>query len=212
MTDYGYARVSTAEQREQLQVDALLAAGVLPENITIEHISGTTTERPGLDSLLSQLGEGDRLTVWRFDRLFRSTRHLLQLTDEMRERGVEFRSLREAVDTSTATGRFFFTIIAAVAALEADLIRERTAAGLAAARARGIQLGRRAGANPEQVRLIHHLAAGGMAQTTIAKSVGLSRSAVGRVLRNELKSLAGQSTTPDEADLLDHTVMEGEPR
>lgn len=131
MTEYGYARASTAEQREQLQVDALLAAGVLPENITIEHISGTTTKRPGLDDLLSRLREGDRLTVWRFDRLFRSTRHLLQLTDEMRERGVEFRSLREAVDTSTATGRFFFTIIAAVAALEADLIQERTAAGLA---------------------------------------------------------------------------------
>lgn len=129
------------------------------------------------------------MTVWRFARVFRSTRHLLELTDDLRGRGVVFRSLREHIDTSTATGRFFFTITAAVATLEADLVRERTQAGLTAAKARGVQLGRPAGATPEQVRLIRQLAAGGMPQTRIAASVGMSRSAVGRVVRAELKTV-----------------------
>lgn len=195
MAEYGYARVSTSEQREQLQVDALIGAGVPAENITVEHVSGTATTRPGLTAVLDGLGEGDRLTVWRFDRVFRSTRHLLELTDELRGRGVEFRSLRDNIDTSTASGRFFFTITAAVATLEADLVRERTAAGLAAARARGIRLGRPASASPEQVALIRQLAAQGMPQTTIAASVGMSRSAVGRVLRSELKSVQGIEET-----------------
>lgn len=200
VAEFGYARVSTVEQREQLQVDALVGVGVPVENITVEHVSGTSTARPGLDDLLARLGEGDRLTVWRFDRLFRSTRHLLELTDDLRDRGVEFRSLRENLDTSTATGRFFFTIIAAVATLEADLVRERTHAGLQAAKARGVALGRPAGATPEQVRLIHQLAAGGMPQTRIAASVGMSRSAVGRVIRQELKTVGAIGTEPDLLD------------
>ncbi len=198
MAEYGYARVSTAEQREQLQLDALVSAGVPVENITVEHVSGTSTARPGLDALLDRVGQGDRLTVWRFDRLFRSTRHLLELTDDLRARGVEFRSLREHVDT--ATGRFFFTVIAAVATLEADLVRERTQAGLAAAKSRGVQLGRPASATPEQVRLIHQLAASGMPQTKIAASVGMSRSAVGRVIRQELKTMTERDPMPDLLD------------
>lgn len=184
--EYGYARVSTVDQREQLQVDALIEAGVPAEAITVEHVSGTSTARPGLDGLLAVLEPGDRLTVWRFDRLFRSTRHLLELTDDLRERGIEFRSLRDQVDTATASGRFFFTITAAVATLEADLIRERTQAGLAAARSRGTRLGRRPAAGPEQVVTIRRLAGEGMPQARIAASVGVSRSAVGRVLRGEV--------------------------
>lgn len=86
------------------------------------------------------MGEGDRLTVWRFDRLFRSTRHMLDLVDELDGRGIALRSLADAIDTSTSTGRFF-TVTSAIAQLEADLIRERTAAGLAAARAWGATLG-----------------------------------------------------------------------
>lgn len=180
MAEYGCARVSTVEQREQLQVDALTGAGVPAENITVEHVSGTLTSRPALDALLARLGQVDRLTVWRFDGVFRSTRHMLELTDKLHGRGVEFRSLREHIDTSTLTGRFFFTVIAAVATLEADLVREQTQAGLSAAKSRGVQLGRPASATPEQVRLIHQLAARGTPQTKIAASVGMSRSAVGR--------------------------------
>lgn len=205
VTEYGYARVSTAVQREALQMDALLAAGVPAENITVDRIKGAAASRPGLDDLLPRLQAGDRLTVWRFDRAFRSTKHLLNLTDDLRERGVEFRSLREQIDTTTATGRFFFTIVAAVGAFEADLIRERTQAGMAASRARGVQLGRKAAANPEQVRLIHQLAGEGVSQARIAAGVGMSRSAVGRVIRQELKTIPAVGRGHIEDDLLDHT-------
>lgn len=189
MAEYGYARVSTVDQREQLQVDALVQAGVPAETITVEHVSGTSMARPGLEALLAELKPGDRLTVWRFDRLFRSTRHLLELTDDLRERGIEFRSLRDQVDTATASGRFFFTITAAVATLEADLIRERTQAGLAAARARGTRLGRRPAAGPAQVATIRRFAQEGMPQARIADSVGISRSSVGRILRGEVQNV-----------------------
>lgn len=198
VTDYGYARVSTEEQSVDSQVRALVAAGLPPEGIVTEHGSGRGP-RPGLDRLLADMGEGDRLTVWRFDRLFRSTRHMFDLVDELDGRGIALRSLADAIDTSTSTGRFFFTVTSAIAQLEADLIRERTAAGLAAARARGATLGRPTTIKPDQASLIRQLVDGGMSQRKVARSMRLSRSAVGRVVRGEIASLP---TDPDAAPTL----------
>lgn len=203
MSEYGYARVSTAEQSVGMQVDALAAAGVPAENIVTEEASGTRADRPNLAGLIERAGEGDRITVWRLDRLFRSTRHLLELTDQLRERGVAFRSLRDSIDTATPTGRFFFTVTSALAELEADLIRERTRAGLEAARSRGIVLGRPTTLSADQARHIRQLLRLGWSQRRVAASVGASRSAVGRVARGEIASLSVPNGEQGDPDLLD---------
>lgn len=181
-----------------MQRDALLAAGVPAENITTEHVSGTKAARPGLDRLLSRLGEGDVLVVWRLDRLGRSTHHLITLAEDFRARGVELRSVTEGIDTTTAAGRLMFSIMSSLAEFEAALIRERTAAGLAAARASGKQVGRPSRVTPEQVRMIHRLANEEMSHRQIAASVGLPRSTVGRVLRGEVASLEGFVAQADD--------------
>jgi DNA invertase Pin-like site-specific DNA recombinase len=144
----GYARVSTTDQQPQLQVDALTAAGCY--RVFAETASGARTDRPTLEQLLDQLRPGDTLVVrpgdtlvvWKLDRLGRSLRHLVDTVTGLAERGVGFRSLQEAIDTTTPGGKLVFHVFAALAEFERDLIRERTAAGLAAARARGRRGGR----------------------------------------------------------------------
>lgn len=131
----GYVRVSTNDQNTDLQRNALNCAGC--ELIFEDKISGTKAERPGLKKLLRTLSEGDTLVVWKLDRLGRSMRHLVVLVEELRERGINFRSLTDAIDTSTPMGRFFFHVMGALAEMERELIVERTRAGLAAARAQG---------------------------------------------------------------------------
>lgn len=210
MTERGYARVSTVEQSPDLQVRALLDAGVPAEGIVTEQGTGRGS-RPGLEALLAELQAGDRLTVWRFDRLFRSTRHMLELVDVMEQRGIALRSLRDAIDTSTSTGRFFLTVTSAIAQLEADLIRERTTAGLAAAAASGKQLGRPTIVTEDQARLILQLVAAGMTHRKVAASLRLSRAAVGRVVRGEIASLTNV-TQGDGADLLDQGSPTPPPR
>lgn len=201
MTEFGYARVSTADQSLSLQLEALTAAGVPAENITREHASGARSDRPALAELLGRLGEGDRLSVWRLDRLARSTRHLLELTDRLRDRGVEFRSLRDAIDTATPTGRFFFTVTSALAELEADLTRERTRAGLAAAKSSGKRLGRPSTLSASQARHVRQLLALGYSHRQAAESMGISRAVVGRVSRGEVAALV--ANLDGEPDLLD---------
>lgn len=204
MTEWGYARVSTAEQSTDLQVRALLATGVAEDRIVVDEGSGRAP-RPGLDGLMAGVVAGDRFTVWKFDRLFRSTRHMLDLADELERRGVALRSLQDAIDTSTSVGRFFFTVTAAIAQLEGDLIRERTHAGLAAAAASGKQLGRPSTVTVDQARLILQLVAGGMSQRKVAASMRVSRAVVGRVVRGEIAGLADVTTGPG-ADLLDQAL------
>lgn len=131
----GYARVSTYEQSMDLQRDALERVGC--ERIFEDTLSGVKAERPGLTEALAYLRAGDTLIVWRLDRLGRSLKQLIELANELKARGVGFKSLREDIDTSSATGQFFFHVTAAFAELERDLIRERTRAGLEVARARG---------------------------------------------------------------------------
>ena len=135
----GYARVSTTDQRPHLQVHALERAGCY--RVFIETASAARSDRPILEQVLDQLRPSDTLVVWKLDRLGRSLRHLVDTVTGLAERGVGFRSLQEAIDTTTTTttpgGKLVFHVFAALAEFERDLIRERTAAGLAAARARG---------------------------------------------------------------------------
>ncbi len=137
----GYARVSTLEQEPSLQLDALETAGC--ERTYTDHASGALADRPELAQAPDHLRRGDTLVVWRLDRLGRSLRHLVDTVGVLEERGVGFRSLTESIDTTTPGGRHVFHVFAALAESERDLIRERTHAGLAAARARGRRGGRR---------------------------------------------------------------------
>lgn len=133
----GYARVSTEDQRPELQLDALKAAGCDP--IFVEHRSGADRKRPELTKMLVEAQAGDTVIVWRLDRLGRSLPHLIELIDDLGKRGVGFRSLSEEINTTTAGGRLIFHMMGALAEFERSLIRERTKAGLAAARAMGDQ-------------------------------------------------------------------------
>jgi DNA invertase Pin-like site-specific DNA recombinase len=136
----GYARVSTTDQQPQLQVDALTGAGCY--RVFTETASGARADRPVLEQVLDQLRPGDTLVVWKLDRLGRSLRHLVDTVTGLAERGIGFRSLQEAIDTTTPGGKLVFHVFAALAEFERDLIRERTSAGLAAARVRGRHGGR----------------------------------------------------------------------
>lgn len=131
----GYARVSTQEQNLYLQQDALKKAGCT--KIVTDEMSGSVSERPGLEKLKDILRPGDTLVVWRLDRLGRSLRHLIDHVNKLEEQGIGFKSLQETIDTTTSTGRLIFHIFASLAEFEKNLIRERTTAGLVAARARG---------------------------------------------------------------------------
>src|SRR6266508_2032977 len=131
----GYARVSTGEQTLDLQRDALTAAGC--DRICTDTASGARAERPGLTEALDHLRAGDTLVVWRLDRLGRSLRHLIETITALEQRGIGFKSLTESIDTTSSGGKLIFHIFGALAEFERELIRERTRAGLAAARARG---------------------------------------------------------------------------
>ena len=178
---FGYARVSTLEQDEALQQDALAAAGC--HKVFVDQASGKLEHRPALDALLEQLRPGDSVTVWRLDRLGRSVRHLIDVVAELDRRGVAFRSLTENIDTSTPGGKLTFHLFGALAEFQRDLIRERTLAGLAAARARGRKGGRPSVWTAEKLQVAriifdnreHDVA-------TIARVVGVSRASVYRAL------------------------------
>ena len=139
----GYARVSTKEQSLDLQVDALKQ--VQCEQVFTEVASGVKTARPALTDLLSRLRPGDVLVIWKLDRLGRSLQHLVTLTNELMERRIGLISLNDPIDTTTPQGRLVFNIFGSLAEFERDLIRERTQAGLQAARARGRKGGRPGG-------------------------------------------------------------------
>ncbi|RYG75837.1 recombinase family protein [Yimella sp. RIT 621] len=181
--------MSTLDQDAAMQLDALQRAGIAAEHIVTDHASGTKQDRPGLNALLAQLKAGDVLTVWKLDRLGRSLSHLIAVVDELRRREIEFRSITEAIDTTTPAGTLLFNLVGAVAQFERDITAERTKAALAAARASGKPLGRPSRVNRHQYALIHQMNAAGERQATIAATVGLSRAVVGRVIRGEIASL-----------------------
>src|SRR6266567_1368800 len=142
----GYARVSTSDQTLNLQKDALEQIGC--SEIFTDTISGSTTERQGLDAALSYVREGDTLVVWRLDRLGRSLKHLIETITKLNNRKIGFKSITENIDTTTSGGKLIFHIFGALAEFERDIIRERTHAGLQAARARG-----RLGGRPKALNL-----------------------------------------------------------
>ena len=131
----GYARISTQDQTLDLQLDALKAVGC--ERLFKDIVSGKSTQRPGLDEALLQLRAGDTFIVWRLDRLGRSLPHLIETITSLESQGIGFKSLTENIDTTSPSGKLIFHIFGALAEFERNLIRERTQAGLAAARARG---------------------------------------------------------------------------
>lgn len=140
----GYVRVSKTTQDENLQLDAMSQLPIPDELVFRDKVSGAKAKRPGLDLCLAELQTGDTLVVWKIDRLGRSLPHLVTLISELKERGVGFKSIMDgAIDTTTPSGELIFNIFASLAQFEREIIRERTHAGLAAARARGRKGGRR---------------------------------------------------------------------
>ncbi len=192
-----YARVSTSrDQNPKLQTDDLRRVAeqrgwlVVGEYVDVGQ-SGSKDRRPELNRLTADINQGkvDLVACWRFDRFARSVRHLVTALDEFRARGVDFVSLHDGVDTSTPAGRFTFHVIAAVAELERELIRERTRAGLAAARRRGAAIGRpRAEVDVGEVRRLQQR---GLSIARVAKRLGVSPSTIRRALRTDREGGAG---------------------
>jgi DNA invertase Pin-like site-specific DNA recombinase len=177
----GYARVSTLEQNEDLQRDALTAAGC--DRLYVDRASGKLGPRPALATMLDQLRAGDTVVVWRLDRLGRSLRHLIDVFADLDDRGVSVRSLTESIDTSTPGGKLIFHLFGALAEFERDLIRERTVAGLAAARARGRHGGRPTVWTSEKLRTALSMYRDGEHDVaSIARVLGVSRASVYRAL------------------------------
>jgi DNA invertase Pin-like site-specific DNA recombinase len=180
----GYARVSTSDQHPQLQVDALQRAGCY--RVFVETASGARTDRPTLTQVLDQLRPGDTLAVWKLDRLGRSLRHLVDTVTELAEREIGFRSLQEAIDTTTPGGKLVFHVFPALAEFERDLVREGTAAGLAAARARGRRGGRRSVLTGHRLQVAREMYASGQySVAAIATTLGVSRASIYRHLNGE---------------------------
>jgi DNA invertase Pin-like site-specific DNA recombinase len=178
----GYARVSTDDQTPALQLAALNKAGC-KTIFKDEGLSGATVNRPALRRCLKKLEPGDTLIVWKLDRLGRSLRDLITMLDDLKQRGVKFRSLTEAIDTDTPTGRAMWQMIGVLAELERSLISERTRAGLDAAKARGVKFGRKPKLSEEQI--IHArklIKAGKHSRADIARLFNIGRKTLYRAL------------------------------
>ena len=177
----GYARISTTDQDPALQLDALNNAGCI--KVFSDTASGALDSRPELDRMLDQLRPGDTVVVWRLDRLGRSLKHLISLVEDLEAKGVGFRSLTEAIDTTTAGGKLVFQIFGAMAEFERSIIKERTMAGLEAARARGRKGGRPTVMTPEKITMDRKLYdSKEYTVESIAKELGVSRKTVYRHL------------------------------
>lgn len=179
----GYARVSTSDQNLDLQIDELKKAGC--EEIYQEKISGAGVERKSLQEAFKILRAGDSLIVWKLDRLGRSLKELIELTNQLQEKGVNFVSLQEGFDTSTAGGKLIFHVFGALAEFEKSLIIERTKAGLTAARSRGRLGGRPTVLTSEKIRKIEALSINqNLSIDEICKMVGVSRATYYKGLKN----------------------------
>ena len=168
----GYARVSTQDQNLDLQTEALTKAGC--EKIFNDKISGSRAERPGLTKALEMLREGDTLVVWKLDRLGRSVKNLVDLVGELHQQGIQFKSLTDAIDTGTPSGRFFFHVMASLAEMERELTVERTRAGLEVARQLGRKGGRRRQMTESKIESAKKLLANGVPPRDVAMNLGVS--------------------------------------
>jgi DNA invertase Pin-like site-specific DNA recombinase len=179
----GYARVSTEDQHLHMQEDALKGAGC--EEIYSDVASGVKTARPGLNTALSHLRKGDTLVVWKLDRLGRSLTHLIQTVKELSEKGIGFKCLQESIDTTTSGGQLIFHIFGALAQFERELIKERTHAGLKAARVRGRLGGRPVLLNSRQIKSMKaHYKKGDLSINEICKLFNITKPTLYRYLRN----------------------------
>lgn len=176
----GYARVSTVEQNLDLQITALRAMGC--EQIFTDKASGACGDRDGLTAALAALNHGDTLAVWKLDRLGRSALHLYSLLDGLRKRGCHFKSATDGIDTATATGSLIFGILSAIAQFERDLIRERTKAGLQAAKDRGTHLGRPKALNTAQLQQLPRLLCENLPRREIAAILNCSERTLYRAI------------------------------
>jgi DNA invertase Pin-like site-specific DNA recombinase len=187
---FGYSRVSTDQQVHALQLDALRQAGC--QKVFVETASGSRADRPELAKLLEQAREGDVVVCWRLDRLGRSLRHLIDLSEQLQERGIGLKSITEAIDTSTPAGRFMFSILGARASMEREIIVERTRAGLHAAAARGRRGGRPPVLDADKLRAAKAmLASGTMSAPEVARQIGCAPSTLYRHLPGGLRGLVG---------------------
>ena len=168
----GYARVSTLDQHLDLQIDALTQAGC--HRLFDDKISGSRAERPGLAKALDMLREGDTLVVWKLDRLGRSVKHLVDLVGQLHQQGVHLKSLTDAIDTGTPSGRFFFHVMASLAEMERELTAERTRAGLEVARQLGRKGGRKRKMTDSKIASARKLLASGVPPRDVAKNLGVS--------------------------------------
>lgn len=180
----GYARVSDQDQNQALQIEALKAAGC--DVIYGDYgVSGACVTRRSLDTLLRDLTEGDTLVVWKLDRLGRSTLHLLQLLEDLRQNKVDFIAITQGIDTTTAIGRLLYGQLAVFAEFEREQIAERTKAGMAAAKARGVHVGRpRAISHDLALLLRHRIEIGEASIDQLAEELNLSRQTVYRAVNN----------------------------
>jgi DNA invertase Pin-like site-specific DNA recombinase len=176
----GYARVSTDEQSTRLQLDALRAAGCAV--IHEDSASGVSRSRPGLTKALTDVAAGDTLVVWRLDRLGRSLRDLLDISEMLRERAVALRSLTDHIDTATAAGRMLYAVLGAVAQFERDVLRERTVAGMKAAKSRGEHIGRPPALTAAQIREAKKMLDRGESPNHIARILRVGRSTLYRAI------------------------------
>jgi DNA invertase Pin-like site-specific DNA recombinase len=180
----GYARVSTQDQNPEYQVDALEKAGC--EQIFQEKVTGKLRERPELSQCLRTLRTGDTLVVWKLDRLARSLKDLVEIVQDLNDREVGFKSLTEAIDTTSSGGRLVFHIFGSLAEFEHDLIRERTIAGLQAARARGRKGGRKPSMSASEVKkAAAMLSDPTITKTEVAQHFSISRTTLNASLRRE---------------------------
>jgi len=179
----GYARVSTGDQNLSLQLDALEKAGC-DKIYSDKGISGAQVHRPSLNKAMSSLKEGDTLVVWRLDRLGRSIQHLIEVINDLKERGVDFKSLNESIDTTTAGGELLFHIMASLAQFERRLISERSKAGMVSAKRRGKHVGRPHTLTREQLNHAKRMIDRGEETITgMAELYGINRSTLHRSLR-----------------------------
>lgn len=192
----GYARVSTDDQNLNLQLDGLHRAGITDDYLYSDTASGKDVERKELAACLKALREGDTLVVWRLDRLGRSLPDLVRIVGELEQKGVSFESLTEKIETGSAAGKLVFHVFAALAEFERNLIRERTQAGLAAARARGRAGGRKPKLDTQQIREIKRL----MSDPTIPVSQIAQRYKVSRTTIYKVASRSHASTVDTQVD------------
>ena len=178
---YGYARVSTDDQNAQMQLAALKRAKA-QKIFKDEGMSGATAQRPALRRCLKKLEHGDTLIVWKLDRLARSVRDLIAITEDLNKRGVHFRSLTEDISTATPGGKLVFHIFAAIAEFERGIILERTHAGIQAAKGRDVKFGRKRKLTAQQISHVRKLIKQGEAPQAVASLLRVSRATVYRAL------------------------------